>query len=80
MSAQDYGATESSGHDDATAPAESSETAPRFPELQELEEEIQRRIRSNQRFLQRFLDEDFQDDDEDEAGDADSTPDGQEEL
>ncbi len=38
----------------------------RFPELAEIEDEIQRRIRSNQRFLERFMDDDFDADDEDE--------------
>lgn len=47
---------------------------PRFPELQELQEDIQRRIRNNQSFLQRFMEEDFQDEDEDEDADAENPP------
>jgi len=39
----------------------------RFPELQELQEEIQRRIKNNQKFLQSFMDEDFNDDEEEEG-------------
>jgi hypothetical protein len=35
-----------------------------FPELEELQQEIDRRIRDNKRFLERFLDEDFNEDDE----------------
>jgi len=35
-----------------------------FPELEELQQEIDRRIRDNKRFLERFLDEDFNDDEE----------------
>ena len=35
----------------------------RFPELAELQREIDRRIRDNQRFLERFLDDDFDDED-----------------
>ncbi|PLX89924.1 MAG: hypothetical protein C0614_01495 [Desulfuromonas sp.] len=37
---------------------------PRFPELQELQEEVQRRIRNNQKFLQNFMNEDFGDDED----------------
>ncbi len=59
-------------------PGEETANGPRFPELLELQEEIERRIRDNQRFLDRFLDEDFVDemeleeeekDGEDEDGD-----------
>ncbi len=38
-----------------------------FPELAELEEQIQRRLRSNQRFLERFMDEDYDDLDDDDT-------------
>jgi hypothetical protein len=44
----------------------------RFPELAELEDEIQRRIKTNQRFLERFMDEDFED--EDFGEEEDETP------
>lgn len=50
----------------------------RFPELAELEEEIQRRIRSNQRFLERFMDEDFADEEAD--GEEEPAPEDFEEL
>lgn len=57
---------------------------PRFPELAELEEKIQRRLRSNQRFLERVMDEDFDEtDDEFDEVDADvedDDPDQMEEL
>lgn len=39
-----------------------------FPELEELQLEIERRLRDNKRFLERFLDEDFKDDEEAEDG------------
>ncbi len=45
---------------------EDAEGGPRFPELLELQEEIERRIRDNQRFLDRFFDEDFVDEPEPE--------------
>jgi len=46
-----------------------SEEAERYPELVELQREIDRRIRDNQKFLDHFLDEDFPDDEaEDKAG------------
>jgi hypothetical protein len=52
-----------------------------FPELAELEEQIQRRLRSNQRFLERFMDEDFDDlDDDDIDADGDDEPEDLEEL
>lgn len=47
------------------APAES-----RFPELDELQREVQRRLKDNQRFLERFLDEDFGDEDEADEGEG----------
>lgn len=51
----------------------------RYPELTELQEEIQRRIRNNQRFLERFMDEDFED--EESAGEDDEpSPEDFEEL
>lgn len=39
-------------------------TSDRFPDLEELQQEIARRIRDNQRFLDRFLDDDFPEEDE----------------
>jgi hypothetical protein len=50
----------------APEPAESSE---RYPELAELQNEIDRRIRDNQKFLDHFLDESFPDDDDEEDDD-----------
>ena len=40
---------------------------PRFPELEELQQEVERRIRDNQRFLDNFLKEDSLDEDEEHA-------------
>jgi hypothetical protein len=47
-------------------PGEEREEAPtpRFPELEELQQEVERRIRDNQRFLDNFLKEDYLDEDE----------------
>ena len=61
---------------DAETGKEESGTG-RFPELDELQREIERRIRDNQRFLDRFLDDDFKDDEGDEGEPAD---DAEEEL
>ena len=48
---------------------QSDNNGPRFPELQELQEEVQRRIKNNQKFLRSFMEEDFDDeDDEQESG------------
>lgn len=45
----------------------------RFPDLEELQQEIEKRIRDNQRFLEGFLDEEFveaeSEEDEDDSGD-----------
>jgi hypothetical protein len=49
------------------APAAEEKKGKFFPELEELQQEIDRRIRDNKRFLERFLDEDFADDDEADA-------------
>ena len=57
---------------DGDTGSQSSVADERFPELAELEEQIQRRIKSNQRFLERFMDEDFEDEDFD--GEEDETP------
>jgi len=43
----------------------------RFPELDELQAEIQKRIHDNERFLERFLDENHQDEDEIDEGEID---------
>lgn len=68
--------------DDKTPPDQtdtSDETpASRFPELDELQQEVARRLRDNQRFLEHFLDEDFPDDSEEESEEID--PDDFEEL
>jgi hypothetical protein len=49
------------------APAAEEKKGKFFPELEELQQEIDRRIRDNKRFLERFLDEDFNDDEEADA-------------
>lgn len=50
------------------APAAEEKKGKLFPELEELQQEIDRRIRDNKRFLERFLDEDFNDDEEAKDG------------
>jgi hypothetical protein len=40
-----------------------------FPDLEELQREVERRIRDNRRFLERFMDDDFVDDGEPEEED-----------
>ncbi len=46
-----------------TSPAESAGLETRFPELAEIQREVELRIRDNQRFLERFLDDDFVEED-----------------
>jgi hypothetical protein len=62
---------------------ETAETPPtsRFPELEELQNDVARRIRDNQKFLDRFMDDEFIDDDPettDEDGDDDAPEDFEE--
>jgi len=57
---------------------ESPAPAPRFPELEVLQQDIERRIRDNRKFLERFLDDDYVD--EEAADEDDETPDDFEEL
>lgn len=53
----------------------------RFPELEELQNDVARRIRDNQKFLDRFMDEEFIDDDPETTGeDEDDAPEDFEEL
>ncbi len=50
---------------------EESSSTSRFPEMDELQSEIDRRIRDNQKFLDHFLDKDYieeEDDDEEDEG------------
>lgn len=49
-------------------PAAEEKKGKLFPELEELQQEIDRRIRDNKRFLERFLDEDFNDDEDTDEG------------
>jgi len=46
------------------SPADQPDTVDRFPELDELQQSVNRRLRDNQKFLQTFLDEEFDDEDE----------------
>ncbi|ORJ58564.1 hypothetical protein [Geothermobacter hydrogeniphilus] len=55
---------------DAAPPAETE----RYPELAELQREIDRRIRDNQKFLDHFLDEDFPDDENDTPAEEEPFP------
>jgi len=41
---------------------EGAPPAPRFPELETLQQEVERRIRDNRKFLEGFLDDDYVDD------------------
>lgn len=43
----------------------------RFPEMDELQENIARRIRDNQKFLDHFLDKDYIDEEDDDEDDED---------
>lgn len=52
---------ENEGQADVAQPAEEAE---RFPELEELRRQVERRIRDNDRFLARMFDDDFEDDEE----------------
>jgi len=67
-----------------TPPAAAEEqvepTAPtsRFPELEVLQQDIERRIRDNRKFLEGFLDDDYVD--EDEVEEDEDSPDDFEEL
>ena len=53
-----------------TVPEE--ESTSRFPELEELQQEVERRIRDNQRFLENFMDEDYLDGDEEADDDEEN--------
>lgn len=60
---------------DETAPAP---PVSRFPELESLQQDIERRIRDNHKFLERFLDDDYVD--EDAIEEDDEAPEDFEEL
>lgn len=47
----------------------------RFPELDELQNDVSRRIRDNQKFLDRFMDDEFVDDDPETSGADDDNAD-----
>jgi len=52
-----------------------NEESERYPELAELQREIDRRIRDNQKFLDHFLDEDFPEEEvEEDNGPDDMEP------
>lgn len=55
-------------------------TASRFPELEELQNDVSRRIRDNQKFLDRFMDDEFIDDDPETTGEEENPADDFEEL
>ena len=52
----------------------------RFPELEELQNDVSRRIRDNQKFLDRFMDDEFIDDDPETTEDDDGPAEDFEEL
>lgn len=64
---------------EAGAPEETPSSS-RFPELEELQNDVSRRIRDNQKFLERFMDDDFTDDDPETADEDDAPGDDFEEL
>lgn len=53
-------------------PDNGTETEAKFPELEELQNQVSRRLRDNQKFLDNFLDEDFDFDEEESADEFDS--------
>ena len=56
-------------------------TTSRFPELEELQNDVSRRIRDNQKFLDRFMDDEFVDDDPETPDEGDEgSPEDFEEL
>lgn len=52
-----------------STPEEETATPSRFPEMDELQQNIARRIRDNQKFLDHFMDKDFVDDDAEDDDD-----------
>ena len=56
---------------DEQAVEEESSSTSRFPEMDELQSEIDRRIRDNQKFLDHFLDKDYIEDEDDDDEDDD---------
>jgi len=54
-----------------TGGAESPEPVERFPELAEIQQEVEKRIRDNKRFLERFMDEDYIDEDDESESEGD---------
>lgn len=57
-----------------------AETESRYPDLDQLQQEVSRRLRDNQRFLDHFLDEDFMDELDAEDEETDIDPEDFEEL
>lgn len=55
---------------DPTPPPAGEDQGPRFPELEEIQREVERRIRDNKRFLERFMDEDFSEEEEETDGEG----------
>lgn len=61
-------------------PTEANETESRYPDLDVLQQEINRRLRDNQKFLDHFLDDDFMDELDQEEQESPADPDDFEEL
>ena len=69
--------------DNRVEPPESAESEPisRYPDLDQLQQDVNRRLRDNQRFLDHFLDDDFMDElDTEGEEEAEIDPDDFEEL
>ncbi len=49
-------------------------TTSRFPDLEELQQEVSRRIQDNKRFLERFLSDDAVEEDQEEAEEDQESP------
>lgn len=61
-------------------PSDENETGSRYPDLDVLQQEINRRLRDNQKFLDHFLDDDFMDELDQEEQEPTADPDDFEEL
>jgi hypothetical protein len=57
-----------------------SEPASRYPDLDQLQQDVSRRLRDNQRFLDHFLDDDFMDELDTEGDELEVDPEDFEEL
>lgn len=68
--ADNQGPPEPPSAPESEATGNPAEESSRFPELEELQRDIERRLRDNRRFLERFMDEDFSAELDAEEGEA----------